>query len=483
MPVPIPSNAVKVTSVDDLFAKLVPGAVLDARGITVTGRRLEIVKAAVYGVRVTGLKNQRQAHNAAIIVRGGKLFNAESDNHDGAGVGVFGDDSIVAACHVHHCGHDGIAVSSTHYEAVNGQPNPASDNRRSIVAYNHVHDINRGLQSPVWAGQADTVNKNGLWFVVPGWEAQGIGKFAGCRDALVAGNLVHDIGGVGIWGDVYGYNTRIKGNRVFNCFGVVQAWEGMGISNELMFLTEISGNHVTGCTGSSIQTAESADVTIDNNLCDNIELRALTGRTPGHRNVTVTNNRVTRGIGFSVGSGSYTNAGNIIGPFADPGLKAGPEHCPPDLTSLPGSGGPSSDPPPDPSPDALTDAAGDTWEMTDTRQIKRNGVVLPETNNVNELRIVNGVLWQRAHNVNWYSRTATGWKAESGPPVVDPDPPPGPVPDELNQALAALAAPPTAHLATKAALDLSQASGRDLQGQLDAARGRIAVAVAALTGA
>lgn len=477
MPLPIPSNAQEAISMADFDSKnaLLPKSTpIVCDGLLFHGRGLVIEGRAVYGagkgLRVTAVRNGLQAGNAAVKLVGGKLFNAEVDTCDGTGIGVYGLNSVVAACHIHHCGQNGIACSSAKVNPVHGQPDKNSDNQNALFAYNEIHEINTGLASPVWAGAGDTFNLNGKWYVNPGWEAMGIGKFAWCSGVRVIGNHVYRVHGPGIWGDVYGWKTLIAGNLVHECFGIKEAFMGMGISNELMFETTIRGNVCYGNSGSDIQTAESADVLIEDNWVEEIEMRALAGRTPGHKNVTVRDNRVRDKIFFSVGSGAWTNLNNVVGSVDMPSLSVGPENAPADLAVPELPAPPPVDPPPVPAipnPDGasmpplqhLIDGKGRRVTLS-AGGIYFDGVGPGVTKNVVEVFLYGGgKVGQKANGKFYGQKVDGGWyelSADPRLPVEPPVEPPSEIPPEVAQLQAALAAERTRRLAAEAAEKLAR---------------------------
>jgi hypothetical protein len=484
MPVTVPSNAVEALSQSDFLSKLAmlpKASPIVCDGVLIKGETVEIEGRAVYGagkgLRITDLRNGLQAHRAMVRVIGGKLFNAELDTCDGTAVGVFGMNSVVAACHIHHAGHNGIACSSATSEHVHGQPEKNSDNQNALLAFNEIHEINCGLPSPTWAGAPDTFNLNGKWYVNPGWEAMGIGKFAWCSGVRVIGNHVYRVHGPGIWGDVYGWMTLIDGNLVHECFGIREAFMGMGISNELMFDTVIRRNVCYGNTGSDIQTAESADVLIEGNWVEEIEMRAL-ARAPGHRNVTVRDNHVRTKIFFSVGSGPWTDTGNVIGQLTMPTINVGPEHVTSDMVSVPdtvpGAGGPEPVGERVPWAQSVVLTDGTTYTV-ESGKIARAGITDQITNGVIGLWTDGKVLYQGTQHGTVYKLLSWPGKWE---PVSDPRPylsdglpgddepptdPPDPTVDELLARIEVL----------NDQLALAKAQATDLQKQLDARRAAI----------
>lgn len=139
---------------------------------------------------------------------------------------------------------------------------------------------NTGRVDPVWKQSEQAVNRDGLWYINPAWEAGG-GKFCGADGLIIEGMKAHHNGGVGIWLDVYNKSVTITDCESYTNFGINAGWEGAGFAVEICDgPTRFENCYAHDNTGSGFAVWESRNVTIRNCVAAGagIELRDLEDR-------------------------------------------------------------------------------------------------------------------------------------------------------------------------------------------------------------
>lgn len=333
---------------------------------------------------------------------------------EGTGCGVFGNNVTLNQPIARYNGANGIGFNSgSNCVWIGGEDN----------------NNNRGYQNslgqiivPTWAGQAGTLKLSDGSYALDDSNEGGAGKQYNTKNLTIDGPKIHDNGGP-LWLDAYNSGYLIQNCEVFGSIGTTANWEGQGIACEINDGGTIRNNYSHDNSGSDIAVMESQNVIVDGNTVGSIEFRALSGRPRSFQNVTVQNNRIKTGVGFSVGSAAVVLKNNIFATAA--ALATG--------SSLGATGstiGATTQPTTAQVTPAVgikligTDSSGIVWTLVPetgkaTYQAARNGVTDTNTNSIATATIIGGIFYQvTSHNggdiYGWIGGT---WKSTLALPV------------------------------------------------------------------
>ena len=233
------------------FAPVTPGTVtLDGTGLPY------IFRGAVTHIHLQELTFDHCANDmqsAAVEVSGGwRVTDVVVQNTDGQGMVVYGTGAVLTRVTAQYNGQEGLSGADCTNVTV----------KDSITRYN-----NRGKANPVWAGEEYSLQRDGLWYVDPAFQA-GAGKWVRTQGVTLDGVQSYGNGGSGIWFDHLNANTVIRNCVAHDNVPVTSPanfWEGVGISIELCLGPVL----IDGCTvynqgGGDIVIQSSRDVTIRN---------------------------------------------------------------------------------------------------------------------------------------------------------------------------------------------------------------------------
>jgi Dockerin type I domain/Right handed beta helix region len=192
------------------------------------------------------------------------------------GAVVVGSDSILSDCTVQYCDSSGIVIQgdgatlNNDIAQFNGEQgfkgNGCSNATLNdcITRYN-----NTGMVAPNWAGQPNTLNVNGLWYVNPNWEAGG-GKFDRTNNIVIYDMQSYGNVGQGLSFDINDGATTITDSSFTSELSLQHDYESIGLTYEISNGPAVISNCVfSNDIGSGLYIGTSSNVLITGNVFEN----------------------------------------------------------------------------------------------------------------------------------------------------------------------------------------------------------------------
>ena len=196
-------------------------------------------------------------------------FNGSANALQTGGVTI-GGNSTFRDCVVEYCDAGGLNIAGSNVTVTNviaqynGELGIKSAMQSNISLINCIsRNNNPGMIAPVWAGQSETLQSNGLWYVSPQFEAGG-GKFAFTSNILFDGFESYNNNGHQFDFDISNYAVTIRNSSFHDAGWVSSTYEAIGLSIEISYgPTLITNNTFYNDQGDGliIQTASNVQAT------------------------------------------------------------------------------------------------------------------------------------------------------------------------------------------------------------------------------